>query len=68
MSPGLNKKTSTPHHQPTEEKLRKPARLPTAEEQATLKFYNPALHTAAFALPEFARRKLDEARAAAGRS
>ncbi|EWM29611.1 spermidine synthase [Nannochloropsis gaditana] len=43
--------------------LRVAARTPSAEVQASLKFYNPALHTAAFALPEFARRKLDEARA-----
>lgn len=42
--------------------LRTPARTPSSDVQAKLKFYNPALHTAAFALPEFARRKLEEAR------
>ena len=42
--------------------LQTPARTPSADVQAKLKFYNPALHTAAFALPEFARRKLEEAR------
>lgn len=42
--------------------LRTPARTPSSDVQAKLRFYNPALHTAAFALPEFARRKLEEAR------
>lgn len=46
--------------------LRRPARLPDAELQAVLKFYNPALHQAAFCLPEFARRKLEESRVRGG--
>eukprot|EP00952_Eustigmatos_sp_NYUAD-ZCMA_P009458 39079-Eustigmatos_ZCMA.PRE.1 len=31
-----------------------------------MRFYNPALHTAAFALPEFARRRLEDARVRGG--
>jgi spermidine synthase len=46
--------------------LRRPARLPDAALQSQLRFYNPALHLAAFALPEFARRKLEEARVKGG--
>lgn len=34
--------------------------------QTQLRFYNPSLHLAAFALPEFARRKLEEARVSGG--
>jgi spermidine synthase len=46
--------------------LRRPARAPNADVQVKLRFYNPALHVAAFALPEFARRKLEEARVKGG--
>jgi len=49
-----------------EGKLRKPARAPALDMQNELKFYNAALHEAAFALPEFARRKIEEARIAGG--
>lgn len=31
--------------------LRRPARLPDASLQSQLRFYNPSLHVAAFALP-----------------
>ncbi len=46
--------------------LRQPSRTPSAEVQASLRFYNSALHTAAFALPQFAQVKLEEARVQAG--
>lgn len=35
--------------------LRNPARLPTDKLQAALRYYNSAIHTAAFVLPEFAK-------------
>jgi len=37
---------------------RNPLRTPTAEEQQHLNYYTPELHTAAFALPAFAHRKI----------
>ena len=52
------------HH--TENLLRRPARVASAEEQVQLRFYNAALHVAAFALPEFARKKLEDARVKGG--
>lgn len=64
--------THPPIHPPThpdpytDDNIRKPARVPAAAEQGQLKFYNPALHAAAFALPEFARQKLEQARAEGG--
>ena len=46
--------------------MRRPARAPSAEEQVKLRFYNAPLHAAAFALPEFARKKLEDARVKGG--
>eukprot|EP00992_Anisonema_acinus_P010762 TRINITY_DN6838_c0_g2_i1.p3 TRINITY_DN6838_c0_g2~~TRINITY_DN6838_c0_g2_i1.p3 ORF type:complete len:185 (-),score=48.13 TRINITY_DN6838_c0_g2_i1:92-646(-) len=36
-----------------------PAATPPPAMQAALRYYNPAVHAAAFALPEFCRRKLE---------
>jgi spermidine synthase len=47
--------------------LSQPARAPSPATQAALRYYSPALHRAAFVLPEFARRAIyaDEAPAPA---
>jgi len=37
---------------------RTPLRKPTPEEQHSFKYYTPEMHTAAFALPAFAQRKI----------
>jgi len=46
---------------------RLPSRAPAKDFQAKLKYYNHQLHRAAFHLPEFAEKAVDEARAKAGR-
>lgn len=38
--------------------LQTPSRKPSADFQKSLRYYNPAVHHAAFVLPEFARRSL----------
>lgn len=43
-----------------ERDLRIPVRDPSAAVQKSLRYYNPKIHQAAFVLPEFARRELDE--------
>ena len=45
---------------------RLPARLPAPAMDAALKYYTPQLHSAAFVLPAFAQKALDEARAKGG--
>ena len=39
-----------------------PVRTPTAELQAKLNYYSPAVHEAAFKLPEFGRKLIDKAK------
>eukprot|EP00183_Erythrolobus_madagascarensis_P000223 CAMPEP_0185847796 /NCGR_PEP_ID=MMETSP1354-20130828/2925_1 /TAXON_ID=708628 /ORGANISM="Erythrolobus madagascarensis, Strain CCMP3276" /LENGTH=292 /DNA_ID=CAMNT_0028548127 /DNA_START=133 /DNA_END=1011 /DNA_ORIENTATION=+ len=39
--------------------FRSPARTPSDEMQAALRYYNPRIHQAAFVLPEFARREVE---------
>ena len=47
--------------------VRLPARRPSPELQAQLKYYNPPVHRSSFNLPQFAFEAIEEARAKAGR-
>mmetsp|Transcript_18794 Transcript_18794/g.43736 ORF Transcript_18794/g.43736 Transcript_18794/m.43736 type:complete len:331 (+) Transcript_18794:87-1079(+) len=46
--------------------VRLPQRQPEAAMQATLRYYNPQIHKAAFVLPQFAATAIEEARQKAG--